>query len=319
MSSIPAIAILDRTVTFTVVVHDPDTKIETDPDSAPTYRIYRDAEDIPVLTGTMDKLDDANTMGTYKKEVSTVGWAEFSTYTVKVRAVVNGNPGGITLSTVCMAAPWETAIRTLTSSSTAPGVGLQNRVWTVYRGDTLVRTFTTIAADASITKVQFSVKRNLNDTDLEAAFAVDSKTGVVRILENAPTLTEQIASFVLPAGILTVPATLMSKLSALKYKYDVQVWRGTAVQTIEIGVLWVQGDVTLLTAASPSSSGSASLSPSASWSPSPSASLSPSSSGSASQSPSSSTSVSGSVSQSPSGSQSPSASESASASPSTAP
>jgi len=274
MSSIPPLALVGKTITFNATIHDPVTMQEADPDSAPTYRIYANDGDTPILTGTMDKRDDANTVGTYSKEVSTVGWVEYATYTVKIRAVVDGKAGGITLSTLCIYAPWERPERSLTSSSTAPGVGLVAREWRVMRGDTLVRTFDTIAADASVTKVQLTIKRNVKLGDDKAILAIDSKTGVIRLLERAPTATENIATFVLPTAVLTIPATLMSKLSVYKYDYDVQVWRGIQIQTIEQGTMRVIGDATWITAASASMSES--LSPSASESISESASPSPS-------------------------------------------
>ena len=177
MSSIPKTAIPDSTIVFNATVHDPVTLQEADPDSPPTYRIYRDSEDTPILTGTMTKRDDVNTVGFYSAEVSTSGWVPLAIYTVWIRAIVNGNPGTITLITRCEYPTWQTPIRTTTSSSTAPGVGLVAREWRVIRGDTLERTFDTIAADATITKVQVTIKRNVNLPDDEADLTRRSQTG----------------------------------------------------------------------------------------------------------------------------------------------
>ena len=141
------------------------------------------------------------------------------------------------------AAVWGYATRTLTSSSTAPGTGLTAGTWTVLRGDVLPRTFATIAADASITKVQFSFRNDKNKPDTASILAVDSTTGLIRLNGAAPGIYT--ATFTLPAGVLTVPPVVMARLSLGIGYYDIQVWRGAAVvQTIEMGSFSVTDDVT---------------------------------------------------------------------------
>jgi hypothetical protein len=142
-----------------------------------------------------------------------------------------------------IASIWSYATRTLTSSSTAPGVGLSAQTWTVIRGDSLDRTFATIAADATITKCQLTVKANHAQGDTDAILAVDSTTGLIRLNgENPGAFT---ATFVLPDGVLAVPAATMAELEATRnWYYDVQVWRGVAVETIETGRMVISSDVT---------------------------------------------------------------------------
>lgn len=243
MSSIPPFAIRGegRTLTFSIVVHDPTTAAEADADSFPTYRIYKDTGDTPVENGNMEKLDDANTVGTYRKQVDCSSWTEWSTYTIKCRAVVGGDPGGITLSTLCITAPWEASSRTLTSSSTAPGVGLTAQTWTVLRGDNLDRTFADIVADAGITKVQLTVKERDTQDDDKAILAVDSVTGLLRLNKTSPGAFT--ATFT-TLGVLAVPAATMAELSQRALKYDVQVWHGTTVDTIEMGTFTITDDIT---------------------------------------------------------------------------
>jgi hypothetical protein len=124
---------------------------------------------------------------------------------------------------------------------------LVSHLWNVIRGDSLTYTFDTIAEDATITKAQITIKQNLDDLEDAAHLAVDSETGVVRLLGEAPTLEENTATFVVATGVLTIPAALMAKLSPMRYKYDIQVWRDTLVQTIEKGVMCVAADVTMVT------------------------------------------------------------------------
>ena len=95
----PSIAILEKNLTFSVATHDPDTGVLTDAASTPSYRIYEDETATPILTGNMDKLDDANTTGFYTEQVGVTdanGFEEFKTYTIYIEATVDADTGGIT-------------------------------------------------------------------------------------------------------------------------------------------------------------------------------------------------------------------------------
>jgi hypothetical protein len=93
----PDTAILDgEPLIFSVCVHDPDTAALTD--ATPSYRIYEATTGTPVATGTMSKLDDANTVGFYATSLtcSTAnGYEAGKTYTILVTASVGGVDGGI--------------------------------------------------------------------------------------------------------------------------------------------------------------------------------------------------------------------------------
>ena len=156
-------------------------------------------------------------------------------------AYVDGSAGNIIGNIVSDV--WTRASRTTTSNSTAPGTGLTAQVYTVIRGDTETRTFADIAADGSITKCQFNIKESVNDSEDDAVLAVDSTTGLIRLNAAAPAVTFT-ASFVVATGILTITAATMSQLEPTRFLYDVQVWRGVAVETIESGTLVVTGDIT---------------------------------------------------------------------------
>jgi len=83
---------------FSICTHDPDTGILTDCDASPVFRIYEEEIVIPILTGTMNKLDDANTTGFYTGaiDVATVNTLQDSNnYTIYIEATVDGDTGGM--------------------------------------------------------------------------------------------------------------------------------------------------------------------------------------------------------------------------------
>ncbi|MGD8238256.1 MAG: hypothetical protein PVH68_06885 [Armatimonadota bacterium] len=83
---------------FTITTHDPDTGVVTDADSAPAYRVYEEETGTAILTGTMAKLDDANTTGFYSESIactSANGFEDGKTYSVYVEATVDSDKGAI--------------------------------------------------------------------------------------------------------------------------------------------------------------------------------------------------------------------------------
>jgi hypothetical protein len=86
---------------FSVCTHDPDTGVLTDADSMPTYRIYEDETATPILTGSMTKLDDANTTGFYTEGIACTsgnGFENGKTYTIYIVATVDSDQGAICFS-----------------------------------------------------------------------------------------------------------------------------------------------------------------------------------------------------------------------------
>jgi len=61
---------IDDLLTFYVNTHDPATGAATDDDGSPSYRVYEDETGTPLLTGSMSKLDDANTTGFYSEQIT---------------------------------------------------------------------------------------------------------------------------------------------------------------------------------------------------------------------------------------------------------
>jgi hypothetical protein len=87
---------IDDTLTFSVTTHRFDTGALTDADGVPTYRVYEDETGTAILTGSMAKLDDANTTGFYSEQLTLSaanGFEAGKSYNVYVSAAVNSVTG----------------------------------------------------------------------------------------------------------------------------------------------------------------------------------------------------------------------------------
>lgn len=94
----PAEVVLENNLVFSICTHDPDTGVLTDADSAPSYRVYEEETETPILTGSMAVLDDANTTGFYTELIACTeanGFETSKTYTIYIEATVDGDTGGI--------------------------------------------------------------------------------------------------------------------------------------------------------------------------------------------------------------------------------
>jgi len=88
---------IDDYVTFPANTHDPADGAASDVDGGynsgvPAYRIYEDETATPIATGSMAKLDDANTLGFYSERVQLTAAAGFEVgkcYTIYISAQVN--------------------------------------------------------------------------------------------------------------------------------------------------------------------------------------------------------------------------------------
>ena len=97
----PSEVVIGETFVFSVCTHDPDTGALTDADSVPSYRIYEDETATAILTGSMAKLDDANTTGFYTETITASGANGFEdgkTYSVYIAATVDSDTGAIAYS-----------------------------------------------------------------------------------------------------------------------------------------------------------------------------------------------------------------------------
>ena len=92
---------LGNNLTFSVCTHDPDIGHLADADAVPTYRLYEDETATPILTGSMAKLDDANTLGFYTELIACTtanGFEAGKSYTIYITATVDSDTGGIAFS-----------------------------------------------------------------------------------------------------------------------------------------------------------------------------------------------------------------------------
>jgi len=122
----PSETVIGKNLVFGITTHDPDTGILTDADAAPAYRVYEDETATAILTGTMAKLDNANTTGFYTELIACTaanGFEDGKTYTIYITATVDSDTGGITYSFKAVA------------ESSATGEGAYTGTLTVDDGD----------------------------------------------------------------------------------------------------------------------------------------------------------------------------------------
>lgn len=84
---------IDDLLTFTVNTHDVATGAGTDADSVPSFRVYEDETGTAILTGSMAKLDDTNTVGFYSERITLSaanGFEVGKSYSIYVSATVDG-------------------------------------------------------------------------------------------------------------------------------------------------------------------------------------------------------------------------------------
>ena len=109
----PAEVVIGDNLVFSICSHNATTGVLTDADSAPTYRVYEDETATPILTGTMAKLDDANTTGFYTESIACTsgnGFENGKTYTIYIEAIVAGATAGVAYGLKAVDPAWTTAI-----------------------------------------------------------------------------------------------------------------------------------------------------------------------------------------------------------------
>jgi hypothetical protein len=87
---------IDDYLTFPCNSHAAATGAATDGDGVPTYRIYEDETGTAILTGSMAKLDDANTTGFYSERIQLTaanGFEVGKTYTIYYTVTVSSVVG----------------------------------------------------------------------------------------------------------------------------------------------------------------------------------------------------------------------------------
>lgn len=87
---------IDDYLYFYCNTHDPDTGVATDADAVPTYRVYENETGTAILTGSMAKLDDANTVGFYSEGIQLTaanGFELGKQYVIYITATVDSDVG----------------------------------------------------------------------------------------------------------------------------------------------------------------------------------------------------------------------------------
>ena len=124
---------LSQSLVFSVCTHDPDDGVLTDADSAPIYRVYEGETPTPILTGTMTKLDDANTTGFYTELIACTtanGFEVNKSYSVYIEATVDSDTGGISYSFGVITPPAGPITFTYTVTSSTTGLPIADvKVW----------------------------------------------------------------------------------------------------------------------------------------------------------------------------------------------
>jgi len=126
MMTCPASVVISNDLVFSICTHDPATARLTDTDFLPTYRIYEDETAVPILTGTMAKLDDAGTTGFYTELIACTtanGFEVDRDYTIYIEATVGGDTGGISFGFVVDANPLGPGAIAFTYTLTSTGDG----------------------------------------------------------------------------------------------------------------------------------------------------------------------------------------------------
>jgi len=91
--SVPQEIVLDDWFEWHVNTHNPSTGAETDADASPTYRLYEENVDAPIVAGSLAKRDDVNTVGYYfeRLQASSENNIEVGKlYFIRTRAIVGG-------------------------------------------------------------------------------------------------------------------------------------------------------------------------------------------------------------------------------------
>lgn len=177
----PQQGILAQTLTFTVTTRNA-SGAAVDADSSPTYRVYEDQTQTAIVTGTMSKLDDANTTGFYSETISVTaaaGFEAYKTYTIYIEATVATTTMNLGYGFVCLRAE---VAQELATGPVGP-------------------------ADV-LAVVNSRLKRTETNVDRELRAALKEITGLGDFLEatESPTLAADSESVSLPTDFKTIRA-----------------------------------------------------------------------------------------------------------------
>ena len=243
--------VLGDNLTFTITCHDPDTGILTDADAAPAYRVYEDETATAILTGTMAKLDDANTTGFYSEQIACTaanGFEQAKSYNIYITATVDSDQGGISFGFRCYNV-WAESSRTLTQSAASVEAAVSGDMISIHRGDTLTASITGLGDISARTKLWFSVKENKSDADTSAIIMIEESSGLIYLNGAAASVAGNGSITVSDASAGDITVTLAAAetddlIPQGGLYYDVQMLSAAGVETLSDGPAAVVADVT---------------------------------------------------------------------------
>ena len=168
--------------------------------------------------------------------------------TTAIRTDSNGNISAGTST----ADVWQYRDRTLTQPAVQLA-SMANGGVTVYRGDTITINITGLGDISGRSKLWFTAKRDLTDSDTEALIQIEETAGLIYIVGQAPSNSANGSITVTDASAGDISISLSADESAKlpvgsSYRYDVQVLEsGGTVRTLTSGVFAVTGDATRAT------------------------------------------------------------------------
>lgn len=253
-------------LTFWAQFSDPSTGEAIDPDSTPAYRIYEEATDTPIQTGTLARQDDSNTVGFYRaqKTLSLVnGFEVGKCYAVRVTAdVLAVNQAGV-VERFVVRAPLLTALdvwayipRTLTTPSDPTSllpVTAADALPQIRRGDSWSVSLTGLGNLTGRTKLWLTIKAPSDvplSGDSKAMVQIEETADLIYLNRAAPG-TGQTGTLVVDdaaAGdiTLTLSALATAALPPGSFIYDVQMLAGSVITLVQ-GPAPIVADITRAT------------------------------------------------------------------------
>lgn len=250
--SCPGTVDLNGVLVFGIKTHNPDTGALVDADSTPTYRLYQNKADTPILTGTMTKQDDLNTVGFYTELINCTpanGFAYGGNYTIDIDAVVAGTRGGITYTFRITNDIWGYPSRTLTQSVASVVAAMTGTTIVVYRGTTISIALASLGNISLNTKLYFTVKADVGSADAQAIFQIERTSGLLR-LTGVDTPTSGDGTIIVDDAVLGnitvgLAASSSAQLPVGTYYYDVKMVTASGVQELSVGGYFsIHADVT---------------------------------------------------------------------------
>lgn len=215
---------IDDNLTFPCNTHSPTTGAGTDADSVPSYRVYEDETGTPLLTGSMAKLDDDNTIGFYTEQIALSaanGFEKGKSYTIYVSATVSSVTGTMSHSF---------QIEAEVDANRLNWANVDNPTTTVGLSGTSIKTATDVETDTADiqskigTPVGASISADIADVegkvdDLETRLGTPSDLGSgATIAANLVDIENQTDD--IPAILEDTGTTLPATLSTIEGKID---------------------------------------------------------------------------------------------------